>query len=617
MRTLHRLPVFVVLAFAAVLPLCAQQSAQPWPPDDDFTGVQPQPIPSYSPTGQYNSATQPQYAQQQGQQGYQGSNISQQAYADTPQPPYAQQANGQQGYQQQPLSPDQLSQLVAPIAIYPDALIAQILAASTYPAQVSAADRWLQSMGNAAPEQIAAAADAQSSWDPSIKALTAFPQVLSMLDQNLQWTTSLGNAYYNQPQDILQTIQEMRQRAQQAGNLESNPEVNVSDNQGYIDIAPAEQQTVYVPSYNPWTVYGAPIAPWPNYSAFDAGFYGPSPVYWGFGFNLSSFYGLSWGWSGWGLDWFGRSVLYHHNDYCTGSLSVRDWGFRNGGPRAWARYPHSVHGGDNWRHGDSGHNGWGGTNGPGNGGGHNGNGGQSGWGGNNGPGGNSYPRAIGGPASHWGDPRTPDARTPDARTQEGFNRGFPPRNNTWGRPSAPTQQAFAGRQQFRGPQRPGQQIGGQQYIGQQYGGQQYGSRNNFNRQPYGSGNYASGPSAFPRDNHISRPGMAFSGGSSQNFRSPQYGANSFTGNRGGYGYSGSSNGGGHSNFSGGNFGGGHSFNGGGHFSSGGGHGQCGRHSFSGGGGHSSGGGGSHSSGGGGGHSSSGGGGHSSGGGHHH
>ncbi|MGB6193964.1 MAG: DUF3300 domain-containing protein, partial [Terracidiphilus sp.] len=247
MRSLNHLPVFALVLFVT-LPLCAQRSVQYWPPDDprgpaSSGSVQPQPIPSYSPAGQYDSG---QYGAGQYNSGQYGP--GQQYPQVNPQQPYTgapaqQQYNGQPAQQygqpatQQPLSADQLAQLIAPVALYPDALIAQILAASTYPAQIAAADQWLQSMGNAAPEQIAAAADAQSNWDPSVKALTAFPQVLSMLVRNLQWTTALGNAYYNQPQDVLQTIQVMRQRAEEAGNLQSTPQADVEQNQGYIDIA--------------------------------------------------------------------------------------------------------------------------------------------------------------------------------------------------------------------------------------------------------------------------------------------------------------------------------------------------------------------------------------------
>ena len=115
--------------------------------------------------------------------------------------------------QGQPLSAEQLDQLVAPIALYPDALVAQVLAAATYPTQVVEADRWRQAQGNAPAEQIAAGAEAQN-WDPSVKALTAFPTVLAQMDRNIQWTTDLGNAYYNQPQDVMDSVQAMRQKAQ-------------------------------------------------------------------------------------------------------------------------------------------------------------------------------------------------------------------------------------------------------------------------------------------------------------------------------------------------------------------------------------------------------------------
>src|SRR5207253_2437822 len=103
--------------------------------------------------------------------------------------------------------------------------------------QVQDADRWLQVQGNASPYEIAGGADVQS-WDPSVKALTAFPQVLARLDQNIQWTTDLGNAYYNQPQDVLQGVQVMRQRAQAAGNLQSTPQEQVAYDQGAITLAP-------------------------------------------------------------------------------------------------------------------------------------------------------------------------------------------------------------------------------------------------------------------------------------------------------------------------------------------------------------------------------------------
>jgi hypothetical protein len=293
---------------------------------------------SYNP--QYYPPRQPAYQQPeaypQQPQGYpqQPNGYPQQNYGSSD----PTEENGQPAYAPaQPMNPDQLEQLVAPIALYPDSLLAQILAASTYPAQISAADQWLRSLGNASPDQVALGANAQTGWDPSIKALTAFPQVLSMLNQNLQWTTALGNAYYNQPQDVLQTVQVMRQRAEQAGNLQTTPQENVTENQGYISLAPPDPQVVYVPTYNPWQVYGQPVAPYPGFSLLGAlgSFFGASPIQYGLSFAMSAFMHTPFGLLSWGLDWLANSILFNHSNYFTHSNSVADWGFRHGGPRAF------------------------------------------------------------------------------------------------------------------------------------------------------------------------------------------------------------------------------------------------------------------------------------------
>jgi hypothetical protein len=207
--------------------------------------------------------------------------------------------------------------MLAPIALYPDALLAQILAASTYPAQVAGADQWLQQMraqGSGSADQVAAGANAQTTWDPSIKALTAFPDVLDMLDHNLQWTTALGNAYYNQPQDVMQTVQVLRQRAEQAGNLRSTPQEDVTSNQGYVDIAPPDPQNVYVPTYNPWDVYGQQISPYPGFSLAGAlgDFFGSSPIQYALSFGLGAFDHTPFGLLSWGLDWLANGILFDH-----------------------------------------------------------------------------------------------------------------------------------------------------------------------------------------------------------------------------------------------------------------------------------------------------------------
>src|SRR5262249_31364055 len=147
---------------------------------------------------------------------------------------------------------------VAPIALYPDELVAQILAAATYPAQVVQADRWMQQHTDLKGDALAQAVDSQP-WDPSVKALMQFPPVLEMMDKNLSWTSSLGDAYVNGQQNVMDAVQVMRQRAQQAGNLKSTQQENVTTDGGTIAIEPADPEVVYVPEYDPWLVYGAPL----------------------------------------------------------------------------------------------------------------------------------------------------------------------------------------------------------------------------------------------------------------------------------------------------------------------------------------------------------------------
>src|SRR5580698_7136178 len=160
-------------------------------------------------------------------------------------------------------SPDQLQQLVAPIALYPDSLVAQILTASTFPEQVVEADRWVQNHPDLKGEALAQAVD-QEPWDPSVKALAAFPSILGNMDKNLSWTSSLGDAYYNQQQDVTDAIQVMRQKAEQAGNLSSTQQQTVTTQGSTIIIQPAAPDVVYVPAYNPWVVYGPPLVAWPG-----------------------------------------------------------------------------------------------------------------------------------------------------------------------------------------------------------------------------------------------------------------------------------------------------------------------------------------------------------------
>src|SRR5580658_10014870 len=153
------------------------------------------------------------------------------------------------------LEAPQLDQLVAPIALDPDSLVAQILTGATYPDQIAAADAWLNQNMGLPPDQRAAAANAQS-WDPAVKGLTAFPAVLDNLAKNTAWAAQLGNAYYNQPGDVMNAVQAMRLQAQQSNTLVTTSQQRVVVDAGLITIVPVNPAVVYVPYYNPWRVWG-------------------------------------------------------------------------------------------------------------------------------------------------------------------------------------------------------------------------------------------------------------------------------------------------------------------------------------------------------------------------
>ncbi len=215
-------------------------------------------------------------------------------------------------------SPEQLQQLVAPIALYPDALVAQILAASTSPAEVVEADRWIQQHPDLKGQQLGEEVDTQP-WDPSVKALTQFPSVLANMDKNLSWTSSLGDAYVNQQQDVMNAVQVMRQRAQQAGNLKSTSQQTVTKQGQTIAIEPADPEVVYVPEYDPWLAYGTPLAVWPGWYPLPGIFIGGPAIAFGVGFGIGYFGGFGWGWNHWGFDWHHHAVIYNHNTYVSHS----------------------------------------------------------------------------------------------------------------------------------------------------------------------------------------------------------------------------------------------------------------------------------------------------------
>src|SRR5713226_9713406 len=241
-------------------------------------------------------------------------------------------------------TPEQLQQLVAPIALYPDALVAQILAAATYPDQVVEADRWLQEHKDLKGEELGQEVDKQP-WDPSVKALAEFPSVLANMDKNLSWTSSLGDAYVNQQQDVMNAVQVMRDRAEKAGNLKSTSQEKVSKQGQTIVIEPADPEFVYVPEYDPWLVYGEPLAIWPSWYWYP-GLYLTGPgLAWGFRFGVGFFGGFGWGWHHWGSDWHHHDILFDHHGYVSHSrvfvnrnhFNAARGGFSRGG---------GFHGGD-------------------------------------------------------------------------------------------------------------------------------------------------------------------------------------------------------------------------------------------------------------------------------
>ena len=219
------------------------------------------------------------------------------------------------------LSAQELQQLVAPIALYPDALVAQILAASTYPTEIVEADRWIQNHPNVKGEELAKVVDKQS-WDPSVKALTQFPSVLENMDKNLSWTSSLGDAYANQQQNVTDAVQTLRQQAHKNGHLDSNEQEKVVTQGNTIVIEPATPELVYVPQYDPWLVYGAPIVAYPGWYPEPGIFLAGVGIGFGLGFGVGYFGGFGWGWHHWGYDWHGRSVIYNHNTYISHSRTI-------------------------------------------------------------------------------------------------------------------------------------------------------------------------------------------------------------------------------------------------------------------------------------------------------
>ena len=218
-----------------------------------------------------------------------------------------------QGAAEAPLRQEELEQLLAPIALYPDSLLAQVLMASTYPLEIVQAARWLKANPKVTGKALEDAMQKQR-WDPSVKSLTAMPQVLEMMDTKIDWAQKLGDAFLAQQAQVMQTVQALRAKASAAGNLKSTPEQQVSTvqegGQSVIVIEPANPQVVYVPTYDPTVIYG----PWP-YPAYPPYYYYPPAYYPGTGlfwFGAGMLVGAAiWG----GCNWGGGGVYINHHNY--------------------------------------------------------------------------------------------------------------------------------------------------------------------------------------------------------------------------------------------------------------------------------------------------------------
>lgn len=250
------------------------------------------------------------------------------------------------------LSPDYLDSLVAPIALYPDPLLAQVLAASTYPLEVIQLEQWLEKHKDLKGKALVDAV-AKETWDPSVQGLADLPDVVRQLGDNIKWTTELGNAFLAQQSDVMNAVQRMRAKAQGTGKLKSSDQMKVEttvvDNKSVVVIEQANPQVVYVPSYDPAVVWGAPAYPYPPVYYPPAGYYAAGMA---ISFGVGVAMGAFWGGGGWGYNcgWGGNNsininnnnnFIRNSNNRISGGNQIRGGNQIGGGNRAtqWQHNP--------------------------------------------------------------------------------------------------------------------------------------------------------------------------------------------------------------------------------------------------------------------------------------
>jgi hypothetical protein len=241
---------------------------------------------------------------------------------------------------------DQLDSLVAPIALYPDPLLAQVLAASTYPLELMQLQQWLGKNSSLTGKALADAAQ-QQPWDPSVQAMAGVPDVVKRLTTDIQWTTDLGNAFLAQETDVMNAVQRMRQKAQAKGTLQSTEQqvvqTQTEGGQQVIVIEQANPDVLYVPSYNPTAVYGAPAYPYPPIYYPSAGYYAAgAAISWGVGLAMGAFWGGG-GW-GWGCGWGGGGhVTVNNFNNFNRAAAVRNGTFNRNGARTGTWQHNAAH----------------------------------------------------------------------------------------------------------------------------------------------------------------------------------------------------------------------------------------------------------------------------------
>jgi hypothetical protein len=245
------------------------------------------------------------------------------------------------------IPPDQLDSLVAPIALYPDPMLAQVLAASTYPLELIQLQQWLLKNGSLKDKALVDAVQKQP-WDPSVQGLAAMPDVVKRLADDIQWTTDLGNAFLAQQSDLMEAVQRMRKKAEGTGNLKSTEqqkvETKVVESKQVIVIEQANPEVVYVPSYNPTVVYGPPVYPYPPVAYPPPGYYAAGmAISFGVGLAMGAAWGGGWGY---GCGWGGNNDItinnnnnFNRNTNVNGGNRINNQPTRGGG-----------NAGGNWQH---------------------------------------------------------------------------------------------------------------------------------------------------------------------------------------------------------------------------------------------------------------------------